>query len=77
MNAITQKHMVKSSLFIFLLLFFMSCHENSSSDFLKEEVTLENVDLRNDYDGVDDKSLKEDITEGTFKAKNQGWMADE
>ncbi|MGH1383347.1 DUF4349 domain-containing protein [Kordia sp.] len=73
MNAITRKHMVKSSLFIFLLLFFMSCHESSSPDYLKEEVTLENVDLRNDYDGVDDKSLSIDKLDFDSKGKDQGF----
>lgn len=71
MNAITRKHMVKSSLFIFLLLFFMSCHENSSPDYLKEEVTLENVDLKNNY-----KALEEIVaSSGDFdsKGKDQGF----
>lgn len=69
MNAITRKHTVKKSLFILLLLLFISCNEYSPES-LKEEVTLQNVDLRNDYDGVD--ALTTDI-QYDVKEKGQGF----
>ena len=64
MNAITRKRNVKSYLLLFLLLIFISCHRNDEA-YSAEEVSLENVDLRDDYDGVDDNETK-------FKVKTQG-----
>ncbi|MFK7749843.1 MAG: DUF4349 domain-containing protein [Kordia sp.] len=72
MNAITQKHILKSFLFIFLFLTFMSCHENSAKSF-NEELAIEKVDLRYDYDGVDDTSLKLEDSDADFKGKDQGF----
>jgi hypothetical protein len=62
MNAITRKQLVKSISYIFLFFLVISCHDSSEA-YLKEEVTLENVDLRNDYNSVDDK------TSEAFKVK--------
>ncbi|AXG67977.1 hypothetical protein KORDIASMS9_00159 [Kordia sp. SMS9] len=52
MNAITRKQILKSSVCIFLFLIFMSCHDGNPKSFT-EELSLENVDLKYDYDGVD------------------------
>ena len=60
MNAITLKRIVKSYLLVFLFLISSSCTTNT--DYKKESIALENVDLRNDYDGVnDDKELDEKL----------------
>lgn len=53
MNVITLKRNVKSYLLFLVFLISMSC--NKSLDNYKEEVSLENVDLRNDYDAVDEE----------------------
>ncbi len=53
MNAITLKRIVKSYVLIFLLLISMSCSMNSSDH--KEDLMLENVDLRNDFKSVDNE----------------------
>ncbi|WP_298518869.1 DUF4349 domain-containing protein [uncultured Kordia sp.] len=74
MNAITRKHTVKSTLFIFMFLIFMSCN-NYSPDAFSEELKLENVDLRNDYDAVDDNEPSVENTKVAFKdSDSKGWM---
>ena len=52
MNAITLKQNVKLGFVLFLFLISLSC--NTSSDYHKEEVSLENVDLRDDYNVVNE-----------------------
>ncbi|WP_420574782.1 DUF4349 domain-containing protein [Kordia sp.] len=71
MNAITLKRIVKSYVLIFLFFISLSC-SNHSADYANEEVALENVDLRDDYDGVDDETASADVN---FKEKSQGWIA--
>ncbi|QHI36659.1 hypothetical protein IMCC3317_20220 [Kordia antarctica] len=61
MNAITLKRNVKSYLLLVLFLISMSC--NTSADYKNEAIALENVDLRDDYDGVDDKDFKVETDE--------------
>lgn len=63
MNAITLKRIVKSYVLVFLFLISMSCH-NGAPD-LKEEVAIENVDLRNDYDVVNESAP----TDSNFKTQ--------
>ncbi|WP_298422180.1 DUF4349 domain-containing protein [uncultured Kordia sp.] len=69
MNAITLKRIVKSYLLIFLFLISISCHQNESQ--FKEQLSLENVDLRNDYDGVDDKTTDTD-KKNDYKTQTRG-----
>lgn len=70
MNAITLKRIVKSYFLVFLFLISMSCH-NSTSDF-KEEVVVDNVDLRDDYDVIDESTTTNDDveTEGLTSGQN-------
>ncbi len=70
MNAITLKRIVKSYLLVFLFLISMSCHNNAPD--LKEDVMLENVDLRNDYDVVNENVPSAEKVEGDFKVETQG-----
>ncbi|WP_046756940.1 DUF4349 domain-containing protein [Kordia jejudonensis] len=70
MNAITVKQIVKSYFFLFLFFFTISCHQNDAA--LKEELSIENVDLRNDYDGVNESSANADDVDGDFKVDTKG-----
>lgn len=70
MNAITLKRIVKSYLLLLLFFISVSCHQNETA--FKEEVSLENVDLRNDYDGVDENVPAAEKVDGNFKVKTQG-----
>lgn len=72
MNANTLKQAVKSTLYIFLVLIFISCNGNSSDAF-KEQLTLENVDLKNDYDGVEDNAPTTYRYDADFKGKDKGF----
>lgn len=72
MNANTLKQAVKSTLYIFLVLIFISCNGNSSDAF-KEQLTLENVDLKNDYDGVEDNAPTTYKYDADFKGKDKGF----
>ena len=72
MNANTLKQAVKSTLYIFLVLIFISCNGNSSDAF-KEQLTLENVDLKNDYDGVEDNAPTTHRYDADFKGKDKGF----
>jgi len=72
MNANTLKQAVKSTLYIFLVLIYISCNGNSSDAF-KEQLTLENVDLKNDYDGVEDNAPTTYRYDADFKGKDKGF----
>ncbi|MCH2194047.1 DUF4349 domain-containing protein [Kordia sp.] len=72
MNANTLKQAVKSTLYIFLVLIYISCNGNSSDAF-KEQLTLENVDLKNDYDGVEDNAPTTYKYDADFKGKDKGF----
>ncbi|PTX60895.1 uncharacterized protein DUF4349 [Kordia periserrulae] len=73
MNVITRKQWVKSISYIFLFSILISCHDSNES-YLKEELTLENVDLRDDYNSVDDVAPSKDKKED-FKSFDQGFIA--
>ncbi|WP_430411940.1 DUF4349 domain-containing protein [Kordia sp.] len=75
MNAITLKRIVKSYLLLFLFLISLSC--NRSSDHLSEEFALENVDLRNDYDGVDDDETKNADKKENFTVDTKGLTSEQ
>lgn len=70
MNAITQKRNLKSYLILFLVAVFSACSHNDTKSY-NEEVVVESVDLRDDYDGVSDK------TKTNFKAETQGFSTEE
>ncbi|EDP97693.1 DUF4349 domain-containing protein [Kordia algicida OT-1] len=70
MNAITQKRNLKSYLILFLVAIFCACNHNDATSY-NEEVVVESVDLRDDYDGVSDKSTTK------FKAETQGFSTEE
>ncbi|MEM6686703.1 MAG: DUF4349 domain-containing protein [Bacteroidota bacterium] len=72
MNAITRKHSAKSILLSFLFLLFLSCNGNSES-YTKEQLTLENVDLRNDYNSIDTQAPNDDVAAIDLKGKEQGF----
>lgn len=58
MNAITRKQTLKLYVFTFLLVTIMSCNEHAAK-YKTEELTIETVDLRNDYNGIESSpSLK-------------------
>jgi len=70
MNAITLKRIVKSYLLVFIFLISISC--NTSSDYKKESISLENVDLRNDYDGVNEDEKLDVKTKDETAFKSNG-----
>jgi hypothetical protein len=69
MNAITLKQNVKSYLLVFLFLISMSC--NTSADYKNDVIALEKVDIRDDYDGVEDTKTNADF-KSDIATKNQG-----
>ncbi|MBC8755697.1 DUF4349 domain-containing protein [Kordia sp. YSTF-M3] len=65
MNAITLKRIVKSYVLVFLFLIAASC--NTSSEYKNDAITLESVDLRDDFKSVD---TKDDLDNKTADKSN-------